>query len=656
MASRGSGRMNVSASSAQSPAVPASQDAVEPATAHGHHGHHGALPKLALGALGVVFGDIGTSPLYAIQAIMTGEHPLPIDLLNIYGVISLIFWTMVTVVTLKYVLLVLRMDNNGEGGSLALLALINRKLPQLRGTRLLVAGGLLATALFYADSMLTPAISVLSAVEGLGVVSHAFHPFILPISLAILVGLFVIQSHGTERMGQMFGPVMLIYFLSIAAMGVANIRMHPQVLWEPLNPLYIFYFFKAHPFLSFVSLSAVVYSITGVEALYADMGHFGRKAISWAWVIVFPSLVLNYMGQAALLITDPASASNPFFNMVPDSLQLPLVVLATLATVIASQAVISGAYSVTHQAIQLGYLPRVQIKHTSHSMAGQIYIPAINWFLACMVAALVLTFESSAAMLPAYGLAVVGTMSITTGMAVVVVFRMWKVRWWVAAPAFAVLFAIDWAYLAAGASKFFEGAWFPVVVGMVIFLLLTTWSKGRMLMRQNMAEDSLPIEVFARSAHSSATRVPGTAVFMSTARNGVPSALLHNIKHNKVLHERVVVLTVLIEEVPYVPEIKRVAVSEIGQGFYKIILRFGFLEETNVPEALRPVSMCGEPFDMMKTSFFLSRQTLIASSKPGMAIWREKLFAWMLRNAASAMEFFRLPVNRVVELGSQVEI
>jgi KUP system potassium uptake protein len=648
--------MNVSATTAPSDPCLASSDAGDLPTEHSHH-LHDALPKLALGALGVVFGDIGTSPLYAIQAIMTGEHPLPIDLLNIYGVISLIFWTMVTVVTVKYVLLVLRLDNNGEGGSLALLALINRKLPVLRGTRLLVAGGLLATALFYADSMLTPAISVLSAVEGLGVVSHAFHPYILPISLAILVGLFAIQSHGTDRVGQMFGPVMTIYFLSIAAMGVWQIRFHPQVLWEPLNPTYIWYFFKAHPYLSFVSLSAVVYSITGVEALYADMGHFGRKAITWAWMLVFPCLVLNYMGQAALLITDPASASNPFFNMVSDNLQLPLVVLATMATVIASQAVISGAFSVTHQAIQLGYLPRFQIKHTSHAMAGQIYIPAINWFLACMVAALVLTFESSAAMLPAYGLAVVGTMAITTGMASVVVFRIWKIKPWIGGLGFLAMAAIDIAYLAAGSAKFFEGAWFPCVVAMIIFVLLTTWSKGRMLMRQNMAEDSLPIEVFARSAHSSATRVAGTAVFMSTAKNGVPSALLHNIKHNKVLHERVVVLTVLIEEMPHVPESRRVSVSDIGQGFYKVVLRFGFLEETNVPEALRGVSVCGgEPFDMMKTSFFLSRQTLIASAKPGMAIWREKLFAWMLRSAASAMEFFRLPVNRVVELGSQVEI
>ncbi len=622
-----------------------------------HSVSHGAQLSLAMGAIGVVFGDIGTSPLYAIQAIMTGEHPLQIDILNIYGVISLIFWTMVVVVTIKYVFVVMRCDNNGEGGSLALLALINRKRPETRRMGLLVAGGLLATALFYADSMLTPAISVISAVEGLDVVSNRFHPYIVPIALVILSGLFVIQARGTEKVGKLFGPVMLVYFAVIAAMGLWNIRLHPQVMWEPLNPWYIWLFFAAHPLISFLSLSAVVYAITGVEALYADMGHFGRKSITYAWlVLVFPCLVLNYMGQAALLIATPGASSNPFFNMVPVELQLPLVILATMATVIASQAVISGAYSVTQQAIQLGYIPRFRIKHTSHDMAGQIYIPTINWFLACMVAALVISFKSSAAMLPAYGLAVVGTMFITTGMLFVVIFRIWKVAIWKGILGLIFFLLVDFAYLAAGSAKFFDGAWFPVVVGLIIFVMLTTWAKGRALLRANLAEGALPIEVFAKSAHSSATRVSGTAVFMASTAEGVPSALLHNIKHNKVLHERVVILTVIIEEIPYVPEARRVLVTEVGQGFYKLALRFGFLEETDVPATLRGVLLGGEPIEMMKTSFFLSRQTLLASAKPGMALWREKLFAWMLRNAASAMEFFRLPVNRVVELGSQVEI
>ena len=628
------------------------------AAGHGVPGHgNQGMAALAIGAIGVVFGDIGTSPLYAIQAIMTGEHPLPIDVLDIYGVISLIFWTMVVVVTLKYVFIVMRTDNNGEGGSLALLALINRKLPDTRGMGLLVVGGLLATALFYADSMLTPAISVISAVEGLDVVSTRFHPYIVPIALVILLGLFMIQSHGTEKVGRAFGPIMLVYFVSIAALGLWNIRLHPQVLWEPLNPYYIARFFGAHPMISFLSLSAVVYSITGVEALYADMGHFGRKAITWAWVFVtFPCLVLNYMGQAALLISTPAAASNPFFNMAPPQLLIPLVVLATMATVIASQAVISGAYSVTQQAIQLGYIPRFQIKHTSSDMAGQIYVPTINWFLACMVAALVIAFKSSAAMLPAYGLAVVGTMFITTAMEGVVVFRIWKWNPWMASAGLLFFMLVDLAYLAAGSAKFFDGAWFPCVVGLIIFTMLTTWAKGRALMRDCMAEGALPIEVFAKSAHSSATRVAGTAVFMCAANAGVPSALLHNIKHNKVLHERVVILTVQIEEIPFVPESRRFAVTDIGQGFYRVALRFGFLENTDVPAALRDVLLAGQPIEMMKTSFFLSRQTLIAAKTPGMALWREKLFAWMLRNSTSAMEFFKLPINRVVELGSQVEI
>jgi len=629
----------------------------EPAAAHEHGSHHGSLRMLALGAIGVVFGDIGTSPLYAIQAIMTGANPIAVDLTDIYGVISLIFWSMTLVVTIKYVFFVLRTDNDGEGGSLALLALINRKLPETKTMGWLTACGLLATALFYADSMLTPAISVISAVEGLGVVSEAFHPFIVPIALTILIGLFVIQSHGTERVGKLFGPIMLIYFAVIAVMGIANIANHPRVLWEPLNPFYIWSFFQAHPLVSFFSLSAVVYSITGVEALYADMGHFGRKPISIAWLyVVFPCLILNYMGQAALLIRDPSAASNPFFRMVPEGFLIPLVILATMATVIASQAVISGAYSVTQQAIQLGYMPRFQIRHTSSKMAGQIFVPAINTFLAVMVAALVISFRSSAAMLPAYGLAVAGTMLITTIMEALVLLRIWKVRRRLAVPALAILMTVDLAYLGAGSAKFFEGAWFPVAVGMIIFLLLTTWFRGRMLMRQNMAEDAIPMEVFAKSAHSSAIRVPGTAVFMASTSSGVPSALLHNIKHNKVLHERVIVLTVAIQNKPYSDPDHRFEVKDLGQGFFRVVVKFGFLEETDIPEALKHVSTCGEKFEMMKTSFFLSRQTLIASSKPGMVLWREKLFAWMLRNAASAMEFFRLPTNRVVELGSQVEI
>jgi KUP system potassium uptake protein len=617
----------------------------------------GTLPALMLGATGVVFGDIGTSPLYALQAIMTGEHPLAINILNIYGVISLIFWTMIIVVTIKYVFIVMQSDNHGEGGSLALLALINRKLTFSKRLRWLTVCGLLATALFYADSMLTPAISVISAVEGLDVVNHGFHPYIVPIALVILIGLFLIQAHGTDRVGKVFGPIMLLYFLVIAFLGVTNIVAHPSVLWEPLNPWYIFLFFQAHPMVSFLSLSAVVYAITGVEALYADMGHFGRKPIAFAWLMIaLPCLILNYMGQAALIITRPEDAGNPFFHMAPPQFLIPLVILATMATVIASQAVISGAFSVTQQAMQLGYIPRFKIKHTSSQAAGQIYVPGVNWFLAAMVAMLVIVFRSSASMLPAYGLAVVGTMLITTLMQAEVIFRIWKTPVWIASLGLVFFLIIDSAYLAAGSAKFFEGAWLPVVVGLLIFTLLTTWAEGRRLLKLKLESSALPVEVFIKSVAGSATRTPGTAVFLTSATEGVPSALLHNIKHNHVLHEHTVLLNVKIVGVPYVADSDRYTVTDLGQGFCRLRLRYGFMQQTNVPETLKQVQGCGTDFNPMKTSFFLSRETLLPSRHPGMAIWREHLFAWMMRMADSAMSFFQLPTNRVVEMGSQVEI
>ena len=622
-----------------------------------HHHVGGSLAALTLSATGVVFGDIGTSPLYALQAIMTGEHPLAIDITNIYGVISLIFWTMIAVVTFKYVFVVMRCDNHGEGGSLALLALINRQIGHGKPIKWLVIVALLATSLFYADSMLTPAISVISAVEGLNVVSTQFQPFIVPISLVILIGLFVIQSHGTDRVGKLFGPIMLVYFLAIAAMGVFQIIPHPQVLWEPLNPIYIWWFFKAHPVISFLSLSAVVYAITGVEALYADMGHFGRRPITLAWLyLVFPCLILNYMGQASLLIRNPAAAANPFFMMAPKGLLIPLLVLATMATVIASQAVISGAYSVTQQAMQLGYMPRVKVKHTSSQAIGQIYVPSVNWFLAFMVATLVIVFRSSASMLPAYGLAVVGTMLITTMMQYVVVFRIWKTPLWLAGLGLVFFTVVDVVYFAAGMSKFFEGAWLPVVVGLMIFTLLLTWADGRTLLRRKLEDSALPVDIFITSSCSSAIRSSGTAVFLTATEDGVPSALLHNLKHNHVLHEHVVLCTVKILGVPYVPDEERYVCKDLGRGFMRVKLRFGFMQEPNVPAALKLVKGAGTTFAPMTTSYFLSRETLIPSKEPGMAVWREHLFALLMRSADTAMSFFRLPPNRVVELGSQVEI
>ena len=622
-----------------------------------HHGPKEALPKLMVGAIGVVYGDIGTSPLYALQATLDPRYHLRTNVTDLYGIVSLIFWAFVFVITIKYVFIVMRCDNKGEGGSLALYALISRRLGAASPQRWLLIGALFATALFFADAMLTPAISVISAVEGLGVVSAAFHPYIVWIALAILISLFAIQAHGTERVGKMFGPVMLVYFATIAAMGLNHILGHPQVL-RALSPVYIWGFVDARPLYSFLSLGAVIYAVTGTEALYADMGHFGRKPITVAWLyLVAPALLLNYMGQAAMLLEHPEYVDNPFFHMVPPALTIPLLVIATLATIIASQAVISGAYSVTQQAIQLGFIPRMRITHTSSVARGQIYVPTVNWFLAATVALLVVSFRSSAAMLPAYGLAVVGTMLITTLMQYVVVFRIWKRPLWQGGVGFVVFVTIDVIFLASGLMKLFEGAWFPILVGLVIFTILTTWAKGRQLMRQRLSDSALPLEVFIKSTGASVHRVRGTSVFLSTSADVVPAALLHNLKHNQVLHQRVLVLNVKIEEVPHVRSEKRVEIHDAGQGFYRVILHYGYMEEINIPRDLADIRTCGEPFNMMSTSFFLGRQKLIPSKKvPGMALWRERLFALMLKSSESAMEFFKLPTNRVVELGSQLQI
>jgi KUP system potassium uptake protein len=635
------------------PAGPAADDTNLQAQGRQAHAHQAAL---TLGALGIVFGDIGTSPLYALQATLDPRYRLAPNVTDLYGLVSLIFWSFVFVVTIKYVFIVMRCDNRGEGGSLALYALIQRRLGAAAPRRWLLAAALFGTALFFADAMLTPAISVISAVEGLGVVSAAFQPYIVWIALAILVGLFAIQRHGTDRVGKMFGPVMLVYFATIAAMGVRHIAVHPEV-FRALSPVYIASFFAAHPLYSFLSLGAVVYAFTGTEALYADMGHLGRKPITRAWLwIVVPALMLNYLGQAAMLLGHPEFVDNPFFHMVPPSLTVPLLVVATAATVIASQAVISGAFSVTQQAIQLGFLPRMRITHTSSHARGQIYLPAVNWWLAAMVALLVVAFHSSAAMLPAYGLAVVGTMLITTLMQYVVIFRIWKRPIWQGAIGFALFVTVDLVFLASGLTKLFEGAWFPILVGLALFTLLTTWATGRRLMRDRLAAESLPLDIFIKSA-ASAHRVSGTAIFLSTSPDTVPSALLHNLKHNQVLHDRVLILNVHVEDVPHVPPEQRLEVHPAAEGFYRVILHYGFIDEVDVPADLARIETCGGGFNMMRTSFFLGRQKLIASrEQPGMALWRERLFAWMMKSSESAMEFFKLPTNRVIELGSQLRI
>ncbi len=622
---------------------------------------HSAKLKLAAGAIGIVFGDIGTSPLYAFRETFRGAHQLPIDDLHILGVVSLIFWSMTLVVSIQYVSILMRADNNGQGGSLALVALLSRRLGKTNYGWLIVLLGVFATALFYGDSMITPAISVLSAVEGLTVVDEGLSPYVIPIALGLLVGLFAIQKRGTAKVGALFAPVMMVYFCVIATLGTIQIVNTPEIL-AALNPWYAVQFFITDKFLAFLALGSVVLAVTGSEALYSDMGHFGRGPMRLSWFgFVMPCLLLNYFGQGALILGlgDAAAEEaimSPFFFLAPEYLRLPLVLLATAATFIASQAVISGSFSITHQAIQLGFVPRLGIRHTSDEHSGQIYIPVINWALMVAVIILVLTFRNSSNLASAYGIAVTGAVTLDTLLMAVLFVGVWKWRMWIAVPVVLLFLIVDGAYFAANLTKFFDGGWFPLLVGAIAFTLLTTWSKGRKLMRDRMTEIGLPLDIFAKSANNSTKRVSGTAIFMNSGSTGTPSALLHNIKHNKVLHERVVVLTAKIEEVPYIEESERCEVKDLGDGFYRVILHYGFMEETDVPKALEKIDMCGGKFEMMQTSFFLSRQTLLSAEKPGMMIWREKLFAWMMRNAATPMEFFRLPTNRVVELGSQVEI
>jgi len=578
-----------------------------------------------------------------------------VDRLHVFGVLSLIFWTMTIVVTIKYVLIILRADNRGEGGSLALLALITRSV-KLRWNGGLIMLGVLATALFYGDAIITPAISVLSAVEGLTVVEQGLGHFVIPISVLILAGLFAIQFHGTARVGVLFGPIMVVYFLVLAVLGFGALMRHPEILGS-VNPVWAFRFFALNPPLAFLALGSVVLAVTGAEALYADMGHFGRRAISLSWLaIAFPCLMLNYMGQGALLLAQPHAVENPFFLMAPEWARLPLVILATIATIIASQAVISGAYSVTQQAIQLGFLPRMRIDHTSEIAAGQIYVPLVNWGLLVLVILLVLSFHSSSNLAAAYGIAVTGTMFITACMVGVLTWTVWRWHPIVATLVTGTFLIVDAAYFASNLTKIPDGGWFPLLVAAIAFTLLTTWAAGRKLMRERLAEGSMAIDLFVKTAAPKLERVAGTAVFLSAAPDGIPSALLHNVKHNKVLHQRVIILTIVTEQVPHIVGAERIRVVAVGAGLYRIFFHVGFMDDINIPEMLAQVDACGTPFSMMDTSFFLSRQTLIATDHPGLALWREQLFAWMMRNATSAMEYFKLPTNRVVELGSQIEI
>jgi KUP system potassium uptake protein len=616
-----------------------------------------ALPALMMGAIGVVYGDIGTSPLYAMKESFIGPNPMAVDSLHIFGVLSLIFWSLLLVVTAKYVFVAMRADNKGEGGSFALLALLSRKLEAGRWTAGLVLLGVLAAALFYGDAMITPAISVLSAVEGLTVVQPGLKPLVIPICVVIIIGLFLMQARGTERVGAIFGPIVLLYFAALAALGIANILDRPEIL-TVVSPHWAAAFFLHDPFVAFLAMGSVFLAVTGAETLYADMGHFGRRAIGISWLtLVWPCLMLNYMGQGALLLGDPTAAANPFYLMAPDWARLPLVLLATAATVIASQAVISGAFSVTHQAVQLGFLPRLKTRHTSARAVGQIYMPAINWGLLAMVLLLILGFGESTNLAAAYGISVSGTMIITTVLLAILIVRVWRWNPVMAFVTIALFAVVDGIFFVSNLAKVADGGWFPLAVAAAIFTILTTWATGKRVLRGHLAQESVPLDIFITSTAASVHRVKGNAVYLSAASEGVPSALLHNLKHNQVLHERVVILTVKVGDAPTVAEAQRAEVKDAGGGFYRVVLHYGFVEEVDVPRDLALVQGVGGGLQMMNTSFFLGRQKLIACREaPGMALWRERLFAWMMQNSENAMESFKLPTNRVVELGSQLRI
>ncbi|SEM35470.1 KUP system potassium uptake protein [Pseudomonas sp. ok272] len=624
-------------------------------------GSEGSAAKpigMLVAAVGVVYGDIGTSPLYTLKEVFSGGYGVPVNHDGVLGILALIFWSLIWVVSIKYMMFVLRADNQGEGGIMALTALARRaSAGHARLRTLLVVCGLIGAALFYGDSMITPAISVLSAIEGLGLAFDGIDHWVVPLSLVVLVALFLIQRHGTARIGILFGPIMVTWFLVLGALGVYGILQHPEVL-QALNPMWGVRFFMVHPGMGVTILGAVVLALTGAEALYADMGHFGRKPIARAWfILVLPALVLNYFGQGALLLGDPAAARNPFYLLAPSWALIPLVGLSTLATVIASQAVISGAFSLTRQAIQLGYIPRMHIQHTSSAEQGQIYIGAVNWALMVGVILLVLGFESSGALASAYGVAVTGTMLMTTILVSAVMLLLWKWPPILAVPVLLGFLLVDGLYFAANVPKILQGGAFPVIAGLALFVLMTTWKRGKQLLVERIDEGGLPLPIFISSiAVQPPHRVQGTAVFLTARPDAVPHALLHNLLHNQVLHEQVVLLTVVYEDIPRVSPERRFEVDSYGEGFFRVILHFGFTDEPDVPQALKLCHLDELDFSPMRTTYFLSRETVIASKLEGMARWREALFAFMLKNANGNLRFFNLPVNRVIELGTQVEM
>ncbi len=616
-----------------------------------------SLAALTLGAIGVVYGDIGTSVLYAVKEVFGSGH-VPFTPDNIYGILSIFFWTLTVIVSLKYVVLVLRADNNGEGGLIAMLALASQAVkdkPRLR--RVLLAVGIFGTSLFYGDGVITPAISVLSAVEGLEVVSPHFKQYVIPLTLAVLFCLFVVQKRGTSGIGKFFGPVTLLWFLTIAVLGVSHIATHPEILWA-MSPHHAVGFMWAHPGISFIILGAVVLCVTGAEALYADLGHFGKRPIRLAWFgVAMPALTLNYFGQGALLLSEPEAVKNPFFMMAPDWALVPLVILATLATVIASQALITGAFSVTKQVIQLGYLPRLNILHTSVRDTGQIYIPLVNWGLFVAIVLAVVMFRSSSNLAAAYGIAVTLDMLITTTLTFFVIRYGWGYPLALCIAATGCFFAVDLAFFTSNLLKLFQGGWFPLMIGGGLFVLMMTWKEGRRLLNDKLRADAIDLKEFLESVFlNPPTRVDGTAVFLTAEPGAVPNAMLHNLKHNKVLHRQNLFVTVHNHEVPWIGLDKRLQVDPLGHDCWQVVVHYGFKNDPDIPSALHQLRVRGCNVEPMTTSYFLSRDTIIPTIGSGMAPWREKLFAQMHHNASGAADFLHLPSNAVVELGSKIEI